>query len=41
MEVASILGMHRQSVASYVKQFKEHALAGLFIRKKIPGKSRI
>ncbi|MCQ6344066.1 helix-turn-helix domain-containing protein [Bacillus cereus] len=29
VDVAAILGMHRQSVASYVKKFKEHALEGL------------
>ncbi|WP_235676489.1 helix-turn-helix domain-containing protein [Bacillus mycoides] len=38
VDVAAILGMHRQSVASYVKKFKEHALAGLLTRKQIPGK---
>lgn len=38
VDVAAILGMHRQSVASYVKKFKEHALEGLLIRKQIPGK---
>ncbi|HDR5276892.1 TPA: winged helix-turn-helix domain-containing protein [Bacillus thuringiensis] len=30
--------MHHQSVASYVKKFKEHALEGLFTHKQIPGK---
>lgn len=38
VDVASILGMHRQSVASYVRKFKEHALEGLLTRKQIPGK---
>lgn len=38
VDVAAILGMHRQSVASYVKKFKEHALEGLLTRKQIPGK---
>ncbi|MED3079904.1 MULTISPECIES: helix-turn-helix domain-containing protein [Bacillus cereus group] len=38
VDVAAILGMHRQSVASYVKKFKEHALEGLLIRKHTPGK---
>ena len=38
VDVAAILGMHRQNVASYVKKFKEHALEGLLARKQIPGK---
>ncbi|MCQ6344135.1 helix-turn-helix domain-containing protein [Bacillus cereus] len=38
VDVAAILGMHRQSVASYVKKFKEHALEGLLTRKQTPGK---
>ncbi|WP_155251468.1 helix-turn-helix domain-containing protein, partial [Bacillus thuringiensis] len=38
VDVAAILGMHRQSVASYVKKFKEHELEGLLTRKQIPGK---
>ena len=37
VDVAIILGIHRQSVASYVKKFKEHALEGLLTRKQIPG----
>ncbi|MBG0970652.1 winged helix-turn-helix domain-containing protein [Bacillus sp. SRB3LM] len=38
VDVAHILGMHRQSVASYVKKFKENAIEGLLTRKQIPGK---
>ncbi|WP_371399293.1 helix-turn-helix domain-containing protein, partial [Bacillus toyonensis] len=38
VDVAAVLGMHHQSVASYVKNFKEHALEGLLTRKQIPGK---
>ncbi|MGQ7123290.1 helix-turn-helix domain-containing protein, partial [Escherichia sp. HC-CC4] len=41
VDVAAILGMHRQSVASYVKKFKEHALEGLLTRKQIPGKKPV
>ncbi|MEB9334505.1 helix-turn-helix domain-containing protein [Bacillus cereus] len=41
VDVAAILGMHRQSVASYVKKFKEHALEGLLTRKQIPGKKTV
>ncbi|WP_241748281.1 MULTISPECIES: hypothetical protein [Bacillus cereus group] len=36
--MVAILGIHRQSVASYVKNFKEHALERLLTRKQIPGK---
>ncbi|TKH13836.1 helix-turn-helix domain-containing protein, partial [Bacillus wiedmannii] len=32
VDVAAILSMHRQSVSSYVKKFKEHALEGLLTR---------
>lgn len=38
VDVAHILGMHRQSVASYAKKFKKHAIERLFTRKQIPGK---
>ena len=38
VDVAAILGMHRQSVSSYVKKFKELALEGLLTRKQIPSK---
>ncbi|WP_257205560.1 hypothetical protein [Bacillus cereus] len=38
VDVAHILGMYRQSVASYVKKFKDHAIEELLTRKHIPGK---